>query len=577
MDYVNLFGQLENKGSRLKQIKDMQKLIISYMLTDPLFDISDIHIASERNDFKGINLDQYLDIIYNNIDVWKYLWLKNIASTLPKKFNNMGVLQIRKEYVTIIGLYREPIENIINHKDSLPTDPTEDDEYKKEKFKKGYKKYDIIYSNAKNLKKIFDNLESDTKITKKMLLKITYYDQKNAKGEYILIKAFDKNNIKLIKRLINLKANVNIVGKYKFTPLIKALISFYDNDDIVKLLIENGANVNAQDEYGTTPLIYSTNKPHIIKLLYENGADINIKDHRGDTALMAACSSKNINSIKLLIDYGSNVNEMNNEGSNALLYIGDNLEIAQLLIANGIEINHMNNNGLSPLNYAVKMNYLPLIQLYIKNGADLNLKDKNNNTIAMNIKNVSQETILFLINHGMDIYVKNNAGQTILFSLIYYNPMIMEFILKYISNDNNSNNNKKKDELINAQNSIGDTVLIQACRGDFESAELLLKYGADPNIRNNSGSNSLMVAIKNDKVNIVRLLIHNGADINAIDNEDYTPLMIAVSRNDDKIVELLINAGVDINATNHSGKTALDYIHNNGSNIKKLLLKNGAI
>lgn len=88
----------------------------------------------------------------------------------------------------------------------------------------------------------------------------------------------------------------------------------------------------------------------------------------------------------------------------------------------------------------------------------------------------------------------------------------------------------------------------------------LLKYGADINIKNQSGISSLHCAVYKDNEEIVKLLLENGADVNVRDNEGATPLHLTVSRyhNRGAITKILLKYGADVNAKDKRGNTALD-------------------
>lgn len=541
----------------------MQKLVLAYMFTDPSFDI----LKLEMN-------DQFKELIYDNLNLWKYMWTKYISKNLPKSFANMGIAQIREEYQKIIKLYSEPVGAIL-HKP-----------YNEEKK---YKKYDIIYNNAKNLKKIFYNLDNDIIIDDELLSKIVYFDQKNYFGDTILLGALKYNRIDIVKWLINKKINVNVVDKYDMTPLRKAFD--INNIEIVQLLIENGVNVNYQDSIGYTVLHYNVKSPEYIKLLLENGADPNIKNNDNETALMRASADKNIKSMKLLIKYGTDVNVQSKSGATALTYTGSNsVEIVRLLINNGANVNLKDDYGRTALDHIEDHNNLPIIKLYLKNGYDINSKDKYDNTFIMNVKSFYLDTLKYLLDNGADLYIKNHNNQTVLIKMAdSYHQDILQFLLEYINNDydnqnndeNNDKNNDKNNEklnFINIQDVTGDTALIIACRKSIENVKLLLKYGADPNISNELGYNALAMAVTYKKIDIIKLLLKRNVNLNATNISGGGILISAIMNNIAiEIIELLIKSGIDINIRDNHGKTALGYIYKSDKNIKKLLLDHGAI
>ncbi|MGI9549276.1 MAG: ankyrin repeat domain-containing protein, partial [Bdellovibrionales bacterium] len=76
----------------------------------------------------------------------------------------------------------------------------------------------------------------------------------------------------------------------------------------------------------------------------------------------------------------------------------------------------------------------------------------------------------------------------------------------------------------------------------------------------------------------VKLAIESGADINEqISIGSISPLMIAIEENRIDIVKVLIEFGVDVNARNQEGQTALMYaIKASRSDLLELLLEQGA-
>ena len=62
-------------------------------------------------------------------------------------------------------------------------------------------------------------------------------------------------NLQIVRKLVESGAGVNLITKYKATPLIFA--SMFGHLDVVKYLVEQGANLNAVDYYGRTAKQYA--------------------------------------------------------------------------------------------------------------------------------------------------------------------------------------------------------------------------------------------------------------------------------------------------------------------------------
>lgn len=99
--------------------------------------------------------------------------------------------------------------------------------------------------------------------------------------------------------------------------------------------------------------------------------------------------------------------------------------------------------------------------------------------------------------------------------------------------------------------------------------ELLLRYGADPNIQDSYGRTALMLhsffEFYDDefakKISTAQFLIENGADINIRDNEGRTALFYAVWGVNEEAIKLLIDHGADVNIRDKKGMTPLIVAH----------------
>jgi ankyrin repeat protein len=97
------------------------------------------------------------------------------------------------------------------------------------------------------------------------------------------------------------KANINIRDRDGTTALMYSIIhgNFQDDRDqlkLVKWLLDHEANPNMQDIYGITALIFATvgRYANVINLLLNYGADVNMKNISGDTALFYAKGDEKI-------------------------------------------------------------------------------------------------------------------------------------------------------------------------------------------------------------------------------------------------------------------------------------------
>ena len=79
------------------------------------------------------------------------------------------------------------------------------------------------------------------------------------------------------------------------------------NEKVVKDLIDRKANVNAASMFGMTPLMYANGLP-VVKLLLSAGASVKDKDLTGRTALHYAAQQADPDVVRALIKAGASVN-----------------------------------------------------------------------------------------------------------------------------------------------------------------------------------------------------------------------------------------------------------------------------
>lgn len=139
-----------------------------------------------------------------------------------------------------------------------------------------------------------------------------------------------------------------------------------------------------------------------------------------------------------------------------------------------------------------------------------------------------------------------------------------------------------------------------------EIAQLLIKNGANPLVRDVNGQNLLHYAVsKENAVDLILLYVSLGVDINAQDHEDNTPISLAIDYFDEanafdsqqvfvgndnnqsnekefkpnpyKTLKTLVISGAELDTINQYGNTLLmDCVTKDNPNLIKLLLELGA-
>jgi len=111
----------------------------------------------------------------------------------------------------------------------------------------------------------------------------------------------------------------------------------------------------------------------------------------------------------------------------------------------------------------------------------------------------------------------------------------------------------------------------------YETIELFLKAGANPNEVSEYGPPPFSIAVEFGEYDIAELLLQYGADVNQIDSRWYNALQHAAANDDLVSVTYLLEKGAKLDTTNGETSTPLYLaIHNGHDNIVMYLLSSGA-
>lgn len=186
---------------------------------------------------------------------------------------------------------------------------------------------------------VLANVEVVLSVSGGMMISIEY--------NHPLSKAVEDGNLEEVENLIARGEDVNAREEDDddITPLFLAVEN--GNAKIAEILLNFGAKVNARDENKQTPLMRLDDdaSPELVRLLIRHGAKVNAVDKEVNTALMlAARSSASAEVLQILIDHGATVNTQNKEGRTALMEAAesDKLEAVRTLILAGADINMKN-------------------------------------------------------------------------------------------------------------------------------------------------------------------------------------------------------------------------------------------
>ncbi|XP_066156135.1 E3 ubiquitin-protein ligase MIB1 [Euwallacea fornicatus] len=301
-------------------------------------------------------------------------------------------------------------------------------------------------------------------------------------GHTALQAASQNGHLEVITVLLRFHADVEIEDKDGDRAVHHA--AFGDEPAVVQLLAHAGADLNARNKRRQTALHIGVNKGHIgvVKMLLDLGCHPSLQDLEGDTPLHDAISKKRDDMLTLLLDHNADITLTNNNGFNALHHaalrgnpsamkillsklprpwivdekkddgytalhlaaLNNHVEVAEQLVLQGkANMDLQNVNLQTALHLAVERQHTQIVRLLVREGANLNIADKDGDTplhealrhhtlsqlrqlqdvqdvgkLLMGLgtqgsdKKSSASIACFLAGNGADLTIKNKKGQT---------------------------------------------------------------------------------------------------------------------------------------------------------------------
>ena len=393
------------------------------------------------------------------------------------------------------------------------------------------------------------------------------------------------------------------------TPLHEAVR--YGRVDIARLLLAAGAKVNAMDSLGKTPILLiipASAQQAMYPLLIKSRANVNQKDMYGDTVLhVATMANAPVNTLALLVSNGASINERNKEGVTplALAIETRHSEQVKFYSQNGADIYAEDMKGNSPLTKALESETRQMLETLITRKNIANTDSSGNSALHIAIaKDAPIDYIQYLIENGADVNARNKNGDSVLLITVQKNRRDAGDLLLEKNADIFATNTQNDSPLhlaltrggevqdwlitsrtLNSTDGSGNTPLHYASEWHLNDAVVaLIQKGAKLDAQNANGESAVYSAVRggDDSPSTINILVSNGLVIDSKDklgrdNLGNTPLHAAVKWNGFNSAKTLVALGVDVDAQNLSGKTALsDACRSAKKDMAILLIRSGA-
>ena len=350
-----------------------------------------------------------------------------------------------------------------------------------------------------------------------------------------------------------------------------------------RIIATGTVSLEEQDENGRTLLVLAAmaGNEETIRLLLCAGAKVDAVDSDGKTPLMHAAATRHFSSLSTLLQAGALATHVDNFNKSALSHaIGNDDTDLLLALLDGKDAAQRIGMA-SLLDMAATGGKTQSVKTLLAQRADL--PDSSGSlSLATMAKKGDCNAVRTLLLAGADPHHKAYDGHTA-FTLAAANDRldIVKILIGHCPP-----RVRQKDwtqRLHEETDSQGRTALMLAVLNQKpEMVKYLLGEGADPHKRDRKGRNAILWAAAKGKPGIVTLLLGHRATHVAKDMHGNTVFLTAAETGNKKIVELFAlpaykNSIFDMNTPNKDGDTPLIVAARNGHlDIVKLLLDKGA-
>ncbi|EZA52656.1 protein phosphatase 1 regulatory subunit 16A isoform X3 [Ooceraea biroi] len=229
----------------------------------------------------------------------------------------------------------------------------------------------------------------------------------------MLLEAAARNDIDEVRRLLKKGVNPDSTNEDGLTALHQCCID--DNEEMMKLLIEFGANVNAEDSEKWTPLhaAATCGHLHLVKYLIARGANLLAVNadgnmpydicedektldciegemaRRGVTQELidetrASTEIQMLRDLQKIASLGGDLEYKDHQGATPLHIAAANgyVRVVEFLLDQHVSTDVEDNDKWQPVHAAACWGHLEVLELLVQNGADLNAKNKHDETPA---------------------------------------------------------------------------------------------------------------------------------------------------------------------------------------------------
>ncbi|XP_048256997.1 serine/threonine-protein phosphatase 6 regulatory ankyrin repeat subunit C-like isoform X2 [Haliotis rufescens] len=387
---------------------------------------------------------------------------------------------------------------------------------------------------------------------------------RDSKNDTPLHLACRYGNTSIVESLLPI-TDVNTRGNNGQTPVMCALLS--ETKETLDLLVSHNADILLTDDDNNSlnhVACHVDDVSLVVQIVPK--FDINIRGKHGWTPVMTAAVNGKADLFRLFLDTLNVDLKLTDDTNNNLLHLachGGNVSIVMILLPK-FDINSRGNNGWTPVMCAAASGVESVFHLLVSHGADVALRDDNNNSafhLACIGGNIS--IVKYLLSRT-DINCQGNHGRTaVMIAALLAKQTLFKLLLS-----------KKAD--ITLTDDYNDTVLHIACQGGNQCIVKYLMPQFDINAPGRHDRTAVMNAARSGRKDVFFLLVSQKADLTSTDEYKDNVLHMACQGGNTAIVEYLLTI-FDVDLRGRNDRTPVMHAARAGQkNVFNLLVSRNA-
>lgn len=436
-------------------------------------------------------------------------------------------------------------------------------------------------------------------------------------GNCALLRAIDEHDAAMVALLLANNADPNFRQPIGHCALVYAICN--DNYAIAKLLLEHGADPNDEEyilyyiaemdvdpikyydllsEYNADLLRLSGSETHpvflamgkgdvaVVRYFVDKGMDLQVKNQDGESVAefletadpggvggnvgtRNSCKLEHREPDSIPVDFTKSPSETETEERYALAeqvtYFAGELDsdAVKALIAQYPDILSWGYLwGETPLHYWVVENHMEAVKMLVDLGADVNVVDDYSCPALVTCCQMEYlEMARFLLDRGVDPDSCDEHENALFHALEKHDAEMVELLLKYNANPN-------------VRDFCGVWLLFEAIyQNGYEIARLLLEYGADPNVDDDEGDSLHYLIYSEMEVEPIKyydLLFEYNADLQRLGESAKHPIFPAVEKGDVDVARYFLKLGMDLQVEGPEGESLESALSRTGMHQKLL-------